>query len=343
MGAPTPAELKAMPDRGILTGDPVRALADAALLLYKAASALAGVVPVALAAPPPALSSVPTLAEMVNRLVESKARAGRCDAYLQQLHHCYKHLCRGRGSRPVNQVTTAELEDWVYSGKVSPRTVKGRVQYLNTLFTYAGKLGFCPNNPARALEVPTLRPDPPGIHTPEEVRKVLAEAMKQHRGGARCLAIRYFAGLRASEVEKLPPEAIDLARLRIEVSARISKTRSRRLVTIQPNLAAWIEATKVMPADMWKRVEKVWRAAGVPWPRNAPRHSFVSYHLAHFGSSAKTAMESGHSEQMLFAHYRALVTPEAAAEYWGIRPASAPPEKPEQAAQAKPEEPGRKA
>ena len=322
-----------MPDRGILIGDPVRALAEAALLLYKAASALAGVNPVAFASPP-SLSPVPTLAEMVNRLMESKARAGRSDGYLSQLHHCFKHLCKGRGSKRVDQVTTAELESWVYSGEVSPRTVKGRVQYLNTLFTYAGKLGFCPNNPARALELPTLEPDPPGIHTPDEARRVLAEAFKQHRGVARGLAIRYFAGLRASEVAALPPEAVDVARLRIEVSARISKTRRRRLVTIQPNLAAWLAATTEMPADMFKRVEKVWRAAGVAWPRNAPRHSFVSYHLAHFGSASKTALEAGHSEAMLFAHYRALVTPEAAAEYWAIRPDSAPPDQPQNHSQA---------
>jgi len=62
-------------------------------------------------------------------------------------------------------------------------------------------------------------------------------------------------------------------------------------------------------------------AKGVPWPSNVTRHSFVSYHLAHFGSAAKTALEAGHSEAMLFAHYRELVTPEAAAEFWAIRPA----------------------
>ena len=59
---------------------------------------------------------------------------------------------------------------------------------------------------------------------------------------------------------------------------------------------------------------------GIPCPQTGPRHSLVSYHLAHFGSAAKTALEAGHSEAMLFAHYQELVTPEAAAEYWAIRP-----------------------
>jgi len=52
------------------------------------------------------------------------------------------------------------------------------------------------------------------------------------------------------------------------------------------------------------------------------RHSFVSYHLARFENAGKTALEAGHSETMLFGHYRALVTPEAAAEFWAIVPGS---------------------
>ena len=56
------------------------------------------------------------------------------------------------------------------------------------------------------------------------------------------------------------------------------------------------------------------------WPQNAPRHSFCSYHLAMHQNAGKTALEAGHSEQMLFAHYREIVTREDAAAFWGIRP-----------------------
>lgn len=44
--------------------------------------------------------------------------------------------------------------------------------------------------------------------------------------------------------------------------------------------------------------------------------------LAHFGNAAKTALEAGHSEAMLFRVYREVVTPEAAAAFWAIRPAA---------------------
>ena len=68
-------------------------------------------------------------------------------------------------------------------------------------------------------------------------------------------------------------------------------------------------------------IRKVIKLSKVDWVHNATRHSFVSYHLAEFENAGKTALEAGHSETMLFAHYRALVTPAAAKEYWAILPA----------------------
>lgn len=69
-----------------------------------------------------------------------------------------------------------------------------------------------------------------------------------------------------------------------------------------------------------KTVRRVARLSGAPWPANVTRHSFVSYHLAAFENAGKTALEAGHSEQMLFNHYRAVVTQTTAQEFWALRP-----------------------
>jgi hypothetical protein len=53
------------------------------------------------------------------------------------------------------------------------------------------------------------------------------------------------------------------------------------------------------------------------------RHSFVSYRLAETQNAGKTALESGHDQAILFAHYRELVKPQAAKLYWSIRPEQA--------------------
>lgn len=143
----------------------------------------------------------------------------------------------------------------------------------------------------------------------------------------------------------------------IEVPALKSKTASRRFVQIQDNLAAWLEpyigrTGKVCPPNLRTLLEVdrfntgSWRPTGVGikalealgkevdptrlktmkhWPSNGLRHSFASYHLAHFKDAARLALELGHTDQeLLFRHYRELVKPEVAAKYWGIRPATQP-------------------
>jgi hypothetical protein len=60
------------------------------------------------------------------------------------------------------------------------------------------------------------------------------------------------------------------------------------------------------------------------WPHNALRHSFASYRLAATQDAPRVALELGHSgsPQLVFSHYREVVTPEDAERYWQIRPAT---------------------
>ncbi len=61
-----------------------------------------------------------------------------------------------------------------------------------------------------------------------------------------------------------------------------------------------------------------------PWPNNAARHSFCSYHLAQHQDAAQLALQAGNSPQMIFQHYRELVRPTEAAKWWEIRPKEPP-------------------
>jgi len=49
-------------------------------------------------------------------------------------------------------------------------------------------------------------------------------------------------------------------------------------------------------------------AAKVEWKRNGLRHSFISYRLANIKNVHQVSLEAGNSPQMVFAHYRQLVT-----------------------------------
>jgi len=79
----------------------------------------------------------------------------------------------------------------------------------------------------------------------------------------------------------------------------------------------------VCPIGLRNKLEVDRQRAGLSkWPSNALRHSFASYHLAHFCDAAKLALEMGHRDQkLIFANYRELVKPQEAAKYWNIMPA----------------------
>ncbi len=83
------------------------------------------------------------------------------------------------------------------------------------------------------------------------------------------------------------------------------------------------EGSGPWPKNYRKRQARLLVAAGVSWGHDILRHSFASYHLAAHRNAALTAHELGHANsQMLFAHYRELVTREAGLAWWEIRPVS---------------------
>lgn len=274
-----------------------------------------------LALPTVAATPPVTVAELFNAFLLAKARAGRSDNYTGLLLKELRSFCTNRENRPVASISAAEIEAWLHGQGWSPRTMRGRLLTLRNVLSWAVTRGELAGNVALGVDLPTddSENEPPGIHTPEQVRTVLETARKNDLNVMRCLAVRYFAGLRTSEAVAL--EEAEIGEKFIEVTARKAKTRRRRLVEIQPVLRAWLDLGGVLPLQQVNnRLANITRLAGVPWPHNAARHSFVSYHLAHFGSAAKTALEAGHTEQMLFNHYREIVKPDAAAVYWNLLP-----------------------
>lgn len=311
---PNPSGIPPEPTSGL--SDLVAALREAAAALTAAARAMQGKPSDPLPSPP---SSSVSLADAINDFLVAKASAGRSDPYLRQVRHHLAAFAKGRGAVALDRITVADVERWVAPGKLSARTRFGRIKYLRTLFIWAQRRQLTAHNPAATVELPTLSTDAPGIHTPEQVQTILEAARDKSLDLTRTLALRYFAGLRAAEIARL--DEGDIGDRWVTVPAAKAKTRARRLVTIQPALRAWLDLGGTLPGrTMEQQIWELTRAIGMPWPRNAARHSWCSYHLAQFGSASQTALEAGHSEAMLFRHYRELVTPEAAAQFWAIRP-----------------------
>lgn len=270
-------------------------------------------------APPPPAAPRRTVQEVGNEFLVSKARTGKSPRYLLQSRSAFTILFRGRMLRPVHTITAEEIESWSNDGNFSARTRRNFITSARTFFNFARSRGYAGDNPAAALELPPLENKPVEICSPAHVATIMQTAQRLDVDVCRLLAVQFFAGLRSSEAMRL--EESEIGERYIEVKAAKCKTRRRRLVTVTPALRAWLDVGGRLPVtDCWRRLVLVKRLAGVPFPSNAARHSFCSYHLAHFGSAAQTALQAGHSEAMLFAHYRELVTPESAAAFWAVVP-----------------------
>jgi integrase len=231
------------------------------------------------------------------------------------------------GEKPVASISPREIEDWLDSLPFAPLTKNHYRAHARAAFNFAKRKGYAVENPVE--QVPKARErnhKPPGILTVAQASALLTAA------GSEILpyfVIALFGGLRSAELKRLDWREVDFESGLIEVTAAKSKTATRRFVTMQLNLREWLlphrqRAGSVAPEQMREVFDATRRAAGIdPWPANALRHSFASYHLAHFRNAGSTALELGHHDsRVTFAHYRELVKPKEAARFWNLRPAS---------------------
>ncbi|MDP9003380.1 MAG: tyrosine-type recombinase/integrase, partial [Verrucomicrobiota bacterium] len=163
---------------------------------------------------------------------------------------------------------------------------------LSTLFNNARRRGYIDSDPVREVERAGENPEPVGILSVEQTQQLLDCASPDM---VPFWAIGAFAGLRTAEIQRLTWDEVHLDEGFIEVKAAKSKTAARRLITIQANLRAWLEPYRsasglVCPANIHPRARQDRDRAGIgrPWPNNALRHSFASYHLAAFADASNS-------------------------------------------------------
>ena len=192
-------------------------------------------------------------------------------------------------------------------------------------FNFAVRHGYAPTNPVEGAAKARVIGGRPGILTVDQAARLLEAVTPEILP---FIAVGLFAGLRRAEIERLDWSEVDFDSGLIEVTAAKAKTAMRRFVKIEPNLREWLQPHRklkgnVVPVENCRELFVEARtAAGIAkWPDNALRHSFASYHLAHFKNAADTALQLGHHDSRItFAHYRELVKPKEAERFWNIKP-----------------------
>jgi integrase len=268
-----------------------------------------------------------TVAELVVELLEAKRKDGRSEIYLRDLRNILAIFSRDFGDRPIAGITVEELDNWLRALPGSPKTRTNFRANVAVLFSYAERRRMIDSNPVLHTAKPKLPDNPPEIFTVDELRALLEAANRIAPDVLPMLAIGAFTGLRDAEIKRLDWSEVDLTRGHIEVKAAKAKSARRRIVPIQPNLAAWLRHCsgmkgRVVPEGYRSSLDRVRKAAGLArWPSNGLRHSFASYRLAEIHDAPRVSSELGHTgPQMLYSTYRELVLPEEAQRYWKIEP-----------------------
>lgn len=286
-----------------------------------------------------------TVSELVARVISDREKAGLSDRYISDLRQRLKRFEKDFGTNAVATLTRDEIADWLHGLNLAPTTTNNFRRILVVMFNDAIESGFIEKNPAEKVKQSKVIEHEVAVLTPAELNTLLEKADERILPA---IAIAAFAGARASELKKLDWSDIDLKQKLIRIRSKNAKSSRNRYIPVSKNLAAWLkpiarQSGKVWPTNGRKIFDKSKRAAGFgapgseteeekkaklkmvrPWPTNALRHSYASYHLAHNKKADKLALYMGHrGTSLIFKYYLTVVKPDVASTYWNIVPEEA--------------------
>ncbi len=262
------------------------------------------------------------LSEAIDAVLEVKKAANRRPAYLAELGRYLRLFARGKESMDVGNFGVTEIEAWFAERRESPSSRAGNLGKLSALFDHCWRRGYIAENPCRRVQKPHVEIGVPKILSVEQCARLMTAAFETDKGLIPELALGLFAGVRPNEIARLTREKIDLDRKLLTIDAAASKVRHRRLVPLHPICVAWLElgGSLLVESNRRRRMDALKETAKLEeWPHDVLRHTAASHLVALHG--ARTAAEMlGHSETMLFKHYRELVHPEQTKRFWQILP-----------------------
>jgi integrase len=276
----------------------------------------------------------------VEQCLVDKKNEGCDSRTLQTMRSPLRRFARSCPRRQVNDVTHHDITDWVNELNVSTRTRVGYLTELRTFFSWAVQKGFSENNPVIPA-LPSKKAKKKIMNTKREVRAsqvltpkeagiIMDYCEREYPLFTRYAALCLFGGLRPEKEGKLIPWTA-VKTTNITVDWRIAKDNETRIIEpLTPNLIKWIKLTQDRESKEWTKSngpyrnhKKVWdrvkKQIGRPWPHDAMRHSYASYHFAMFKDAGLTAKNLGHPDtNLLRKDYNSAVTEEAAKKFWAI-------------------------
>jgi integrase len=285
-------------------------------------------------------SATPTLRELVGLYLAKYDKPSNA-VHFRQIE---SRLTEGIFDRRVSGMTTQFWEEEFASLRIrkglSPKTLNMMLVALRGVFDCGVERKRIEENPLKPILMRELEAKSVRVIEPEQLRRLMARAVKEDSRMAVAFAVLFFGGLRPigefSSKSGVRWDDIDWesGTLRIRDTKNSRKTGAvHRYVTLNPTLRSWLvafrrDSGRLCPYASTSKFQErraelckgiiVW-SEGLH-DRDLSRHSFGSYLAASEGKGQIEVMkEMGHTNPATFRrHYENARKPSQAAEYWSI-------------------------
>ena len=247
-----------------------------------------------------------TFAKAVETALEDRKRKGLRARSIVDFRYLCKRMMKmnpGLAERRVRSITSDDCRRYLETafGGSAAQYRKARA-ILSGVFSTAIRHDWCDSNPVSRVEVPEVVEKPIEPLTIEEVERLEAAAqLPEHREMQLSLHLMLYCGIRPTEVSRIDPERdIDWEHAQVVVRPTTSKTGGGRVVPLRKAEAITVRTIPHRWKERWHalRCAAGWNQS-YPWRQDVCRHTFATYHAAHFRNFAALQMEMGHRDSAL--------------------------------------------
>jgi len=264
------------------------------------------------------------VADVVVELVNGLRKDGRSESHVVEMKRVLDRFADSFQT-DIGSITAADINAYLRALNSSPASRNIYRRKIVTLFNHARRVGYLPDKTTAATRSAKAKEHRREIEifSADEMSRLLEHASDNLRP---FVILCGFCGLRPAEAMRLDWKEVDFDHGTVLVSAGKSKTQSRRFAPLTENAAAWLrphaKATGkvVNVVEIINALRRLGKRAKVAMKRNGLRHSFCSYRLTLTQNANQTALEAGHSADILFKHYRQLCTEAEAKRWFSIAP-----------------------
>ena len=220
-------------------------------------------------------------------------------------YYCKRLMVRNPGlaERRVRSITSDDCREYLQAAYgESPSQYRKARAILSGVFSTAIKHDWCDANPVSRVEVPEVVEKPIEPLTIEEVERLEETARQpEHRDMQLSLHLMLYCGIRPTEVSRINPETdIDWEHGQVLVRPTTSKTGGGRVVPLRMADAITVRTIPHRWKERWHALRRKagWNQSH-PWQPDICRHTFATYHAAHFRNFAALQLEMGHRDSSL--------------------------------------------